>query len=275
MAFRRTFSGFRLEHMAEPGDLVSRKASREVPVLRGTDRVSDAVKAICDGWRTLPVLGEKDEFLGMVSAVDVLDYLGAGPKAAKARKLSRPLDARVTGIMESDVRQIDSKSRVVKAFEVFREHGRRMHPVTTKGRYVAMLSETELVSGLGKTKARVKDIMTPRPIVCHRQRSVKEAAEMLVRGGFRQLPVVDRNVILGMLTAEGLVSYLNEKGKLASLNRCAEPASSAMSSHLSVEPEARVDEALEMMGSRDSLLVAEEDELMGILTRRDVLDFTL
>lgn len=81
--------------------------------------------------------------------------------------------------------------------------------VVMQGRFLAgILTERDVLraaaSGENLVAARVVDWMTPDPQSASADTSVEEAAEIMLRNGFRHLPVMDGRTVCGVVSLRDL-----------------------------------------------------------------------
>ena len=81
--------------------------------------------------------------------------------------------------------------------------------VVMQGRFLAgILTERDVLraaaSGENLAAVRVMDWMTPDPQSASADTSVEEAAEIMLRNGFRHLPVVDGRTVCGVVSLRDL-----------------------------------------------------------------------
>jgi CBS domain-containing protein len=74
------------------------------------------------------------------------------------------------------------------------------------GRLVGILTERDMlgVFARGEFEARVEDVMTRNPETAEPDESLAQARLVMLHGGFRHLPVVDRGQLVGMLSMRDL-----------------------------------------------------------------------
>ncbi len=113
------------------------------------------------------------------------------------------------------VEENDTLSRCIEAFE------KGKPPVLAvlddKGKYVAMISRrTILRSRLDPTTTKVRTLMKVAPIVTL-DFSASKIAKLMIESELRQLPVFEKNKIVGFVTDEDIIhaAVLNEWGKTA------------------------------------------------------------
>ena len=81
--------------------------------------------------------------------------------------------------------------------------------VVMQGRFLAgILTERDVLraaaSGEDLSASRVSDWMTPDPQAAAPDTTVEEAAELMLRNGFRHLPVVDGRTVCGVVSLRDL-----------------------------------------------------------------------
>lgn len=90
-------------------------------------------------------------------------------------------------------------------------------PVVSEGKLVGIISERDIVTkvvakGLKPRHTLVHDIMTPNPTIIFFNYSLEDCLDLMEKGRFRHLPVVDKNRLVGMISIRDvLVALLKEK----------------------------------------------------------------
>ena len=112
----------------------------------------------------------------------------------------------------------------------------------------------------------VAELMTPKPVTVAPSDTLEAAHERMEAGRFRQVPVVDKERLVGILTDRDTRQYL---GQLAYTR-----VDAVMSSHpFSVHPSTPVEKAAHLIITNKigSLPVVEDGKLVGIITATDML----
>ncbi|MBI4021459.1 MAG: CBS domain-containing protein [Candidatus Aenigmarchaeota archaeon] len=254
-----------------PGGRVTAIASRTVPICAAGSPLATAIPHLLTGYRALPVV-EKGRLAGMVSATDVLSYLGAGEKH-RAFVADRPLEAPVRAVMEPAT-AIDAAASLRQAFSVFKTHRRGSHPVVARGRVVGMVADRDFLRGLrGTVGVRVEEIMTPRPAHVKESMPIADVANVMVRAGYRRLPVTKGGIVTGIVVPSDLLSHL-VAGERFPLHLETAPIAKVMVREVrTIRPGVDVVEAVNaMLRYRvGGLPVTEDHELLGIITGSDVV----
>ena len=117
--------------------------------------------------------------------------------------------------------------------------------------------------------------MIRKPIVSQDSHSIVDIAKMLGMGGFRRLPVVNNNIIVGVITPRDILSYLHKNKLAGKLREQKSYVKTLMTKKLyTVSPEDDVFDAVKIMITKKigGLSVVEDYELLGIITERDIVD---
>lgn len=114
--------------------------------------------------------------------------------------------------------------------------------------------------------SKCKDIMTRGVIFARSGDSVLKASEIMVRNAVSQLPVLEGNRAVGTITEQGIVRNLRS-------NLANEKISKVMDAPLpNVSGETSVETVREMLERSPAVLVKKGQEIIGIVTRSDILE---
>jgi predicted transcriptional regulator len=112
---------------------------------------------------------------------------------------------------------------------------------------------------------RTKDIMTEGVIVAKPNENVLKASEAMVRNAVSQLPVLDGSRVVGTITEESIIRNLRS-------NLADEKVRNVMDSPLpTVTEETSIDTVRMMLERNAGVLVTKGREVVGIITRSDLL----
>ena len=110
-------------------------------------------------------------------------------------------------IMTPDVLGLESATSLVDAAR--RMHERRVGAIVVQDgeRLVGIVTERDILRAVatGAIGGSVADVMTHGPDTIGPDESAGQAAALMIHGGFRHLPVVDGNAVVGMLSIRDLV----------------------------------------------------------------------
>ena len=111
-------------------------------------------------------------------------------------------------IMTPDVLGLEPATSLVDAAR--RMHERRVGAIVVQDgeRLVGIVTERDILRAVatGAIGGSVADVMTHGPDTIGPDESAGQAAALMIHGGFRHLPVVDGNAVVGMLSIRDLVS---------------------------------------------------------------------
>lgn len=120
----------------------------------------------------------------------------------------------------------------------------------------------------------VQEIMSEQPFAIEANHSVREALNRLLAQDIRHLPVLDRGMLVGMLSDRDVRSAAAEAYAGGSPDQLTLPVSQIMSSDpITVDPETDVTEVIDLMLEHKvgALPVVVQDKLVGIVSYVDVL----
>ena len=138
------------------------------------------------------------------------------------------------------------------------------------------LSLTKLIERLKQIKA--KDIMTADVITVKKDDSLTDVAELMIKNRISGFPVLEDDVIIGIITANDLFLVMDmiKTGEVLKDNETdySRPeVSFAMSTEvISINPEGSLDEIISLMKYRNihTLPVTFQNKLVGVIGRRDI-----
>jgi CBS domain-containing protein len=85
--------------------------------------------------------------------------------------------------------------------------------VTEGERLVGIVTERDVLRAVARgvdETTRVGDLMTPDPETMEPDESTEHAAVLMLHGGFRHLPIMDGNEVVGMLSIRDLMRVVLE-----------------------------------------------------------------
>ena len=87
-------------------------------------------------------------------------------------------------------------------------------PVVRDGRLLGIFTERDalvrvLARGLEPEKTPVSEVMTADPVTIDARRPFKHALQMMIDGGFRHVPVVERGSVVGVVSARDALGELD------------------------------------------------------------------
>ncbi|EPH08233.1 hypothetical protein HMPREF9713_03183 [Myroides odoratimimus CCUG 12700] len=129
----------------------------------------------------------------------------------------------ISSIMASKLVKLNLTDSLTNAEKLFKENKIRHLPVLSGVELVGILSYTDLVRiSLAETVGdnddiidttiynmfSIEQVMVKDVVTIQADCSIKDAAEIIIERGFRSLPVMDGDILVGMLTSTDLIKYL-------------------------------------------------------------------
>jgi len=131
--------------------------------------------------------------------------------------------APVTTIMTENVITLKRSDSLETAEKLFKKHHIRHIPVVSGNVIIGMLSYTDLlrisfadsvyddddhVDSILYNMFTIEQVMVKKIVSVSPSNSIKEVAEILAKSEFHALPVVDKNILVGIVTTTDLINYL-------------------------------------------------------------------
>jgi CBS domain-containing protein len=272
----------------KPGE-VEVIARRPVITATPTTKVIDALKVMANrGFRRLPIATTSGKLVGIVTAMDFMDYFGGGEKF---NLIANRHGFKIYGAFNEVLEPIMTRE-LVKAYvdETFIDVLSKMVrynvgavPVVTRDEKVfGIITEKDVVNHLAEkvTGKTVEEVMTRDVVTIGPNATLYDALKTMVSNGFRRLPVIDDGGLRGMLVAMDVVRFLGSGGAFEHVRSddvrdvLAVKVAEVMTRGLeTIAPDSDIGEAASLMRrtGRGALLVVERGELRGIITERDLV----
>ncbi len=269
------------------GDIMT-IATKDVVTIPPTMPVIGAVKTMFGkGFRRLPVADAGTNRLkGIVTSQDIVDFLGGGKRHLIVKNrfkgnLLAAVNGSISEIMEENVITLNEKDSIKEALDIMIRESVGGIPITDEeSRVKAIVSERDfifLIAGVmtGKT---VNEYMSKEVVTAPPYMTVGEAARSMVTNGFRRLPIIRDNVLIGIITASDILRFLGsgeifDRLVTGNVREVFEvPIRTLIRKDvLYTTSDIDLGEAASLMLDKKvgSLPVLEEGELKGIITERD------
>lgn len=253
-----------------------------------TAPIYDAIQIMVkEGFRRIPVVDPGTKRLrGVIIATDIIDYLGGGEKfQIIQRKYSgnffKAINEPVGSIMAGEVVFISIFAKISDAIDLMKEHMVGGLPVVDKeNRVRAIVTERDIVMIFtGKISGiSVADLMSEKVITTTPRASISEAEKTMIERGFRRLPIVSDDKLVGMVTVMDILRFFGsgqvfkhlQSGTIAEVLQTS-ILEMAVKDVATVEPNIDVGQAARIMREKNigALPVVENGKLVGIITERD------
>ncbi len=223
---------------------------------------------------------------GIVTATDIIDYLGGGRKFEIIRRkfggnFFKAINEAVKLIMTQKVVSVRISAKISEAIMTMKESNLGGLPVVDeKGSVKAIITERDIVN-LFADKAsgiNVAQLMSEKVVTALPKTTVFEAEKTMVTQGFRRLPIVSDGKVVGIITAMDIVRFFGSGEVFRHLRSGTiiqvlnTPALGVATKTIStIEPDADIGQAAKLMRTKDigALPVVQAGKLIGIVTERD------
>lgn len=239
--------------------------------------------------RSIPVINSKLELEGLVLATNIVNYIGGGDlynivierhnkniysalkEPASTIMIRNPIIAYITDKITSVIEKMILEG--IGVVPILDEEN-RIYGIVTERDFV------EYFAGKEEIGVKVLDVMSKNVITIERNSTLKKATETMIKLGFRRLPVVEDDKIIGMITAKDIVKFIgNHEIFKKTISGNIEEALNipvievANKFVYTVNPSVDISQAARYMMEKgiSSLLVVEDEKLVGIVTERDIL----
>ncbi len=274
-------------------------ATRDVKTIPPRSTIMNALKTMVnEGFRRMPIAdaGTK-KLMGIVSATDIIDFLGGGEKHKIVvnrfeGNLAKAINESVEEIMTKDVVYVKYTDSWKDAVEIMFEKNVGGCPIVDKdGRVFGIITERDIVKFLANQRrldGYVRDYMTPNVITVTPDTTVGEAMKTMISNRIRRLPIVRDGILYGMLVSTDFLRYFAKDAfkmlETGNINDILDKKIHEIASNSSVlkykEPlvfdsRDKISDVVKSMveNAIGSALIVENGRLEGIITERDLMKF--
>lgn len=263
-------------------------ARSPVVTMAPTTLIHDAVKLMAkEGFRRIPIADPGTKTLaGIVTATDVIDYLGGGKKfeiiqQKFAGNFFKAINEPVKLIMTKKVFSVKTSAKISEAIHLMKEKNVGGLPVVDEENHVrAIITERDIASMFADriSGVKVSQLMTGKVVTALPKTTIFEAEKTMTLQGFRRLPIVADGKVVGIITAMDIIRFFGSGEIFKHLQSGAitqvlnTPALEiATKTVATIEPEADVGQAARIMREKNlgALPVVQNEKLVGIITERD------
>lgn len=269
-------------------------AKKDVISIPPTKTIKGAAEMMIEhGFRRLPVTHPgSNKLLGIVTAMDILDFLGGGSKFDIIEKkhddnFLSAINDPVKEIMTRDVISISPKYSIRESVDVMTKNGIGSVPIVDKEeRLVGIVTERDFALALAGslTNETVGDIMIKDVITTTPGTPIESCSKIMVRNNLRRIPVVEEEKLIGIVTSTDILRFFGDKEMFASMT--SNSGLDVLKRKISeiIKPNILVTESTVRLGDLCELLaekniggvpVVDDDQLVGIVTERDILNTVL
>lgn len=286
-------------HIAEhDGDIMSIAKKKVITVPQSATIKEAAEIMVKNKFRRLPITDAgTGKIRGIVTSMDILDFLGGGDKYQILEKkhdgnFLSAINEPVKEIMTRDVEVLSNKNSIVDAVSKMLEKEVGAFPVVDSDEnIVGIVSErdfTFLLSGV-LTDEVVEDFMTTSLIKTTPGTRIEGATKIMVRNKLRRIPVTgeerktphpENDKLVGIVTATDILEFFGNSTAFEKIitNNAEEVLNTAIADIMQKEvittnTYARLGDVCTIMETKGigGLPVVRDNELLGIITESDIL----
>jgi CBS domain-containing protein len=281
------------EKTSKDGDIMT-LARKEVISIPPTTSIQKAAELmISHGFRRLPITDPgSGKILGIVTAMDILDFLGGGNKFNIIEKKHNDnflaaINEPIRTIMTSDVVSMSHKDSINAAVKVMLDNEIGSIPVLDDNEnIVGIITERDFALSMAGllTDEIVQDVMINDVITTTPGTPIESSTKIMVRNNLRRIPVVSDDKLVGIITSTDILKFLGDKEMFTTMTSNSgldvlnKKISEIMQPNISIiEPLTRLGDLCDLFKEKNigGAPVVKDDKLVGIITERDILNTIL
>lgn len=272
-----TIKPLNLDNFIDTKKPITEISSKKIIAAGGKSKLIDIINLMLSKkLRKIPIIDESGNLKGIISSIDLLDLFGGGEKHEIFRKNRQSMKTKVENFMTKHVKTIHQRTDIRRSLEIFKTERSGLYPVVDSKKVVSVVSEWDFVKLINTAVGvKVYDVMVERPFFVRKGHNIYDVAKMMCRGGSRRLPVVEDNILIGMVTPTDILMYLHKNSTYKSLFLEKTRVESIMRKEIiTIDPESDIFLAANMMKNMHvgGIPVLDDEEIIGIITERDIVD---
>lgn len=233
--------------------------------VKPTDNFFECLKKALESPSGKVIVLENRKLKGIFSVMDIISNLDKKPNAEKLMKEE---------VISLEINEANNIENVVKLMKVFNVGS---IPIVKKERFIGLVTEKSIINNFERLNIQknitAKDIMTPKPFILKTDYTLKDSISIMKNTRFKRFPVVDnKNNLKGVFHAKiVLKSFLLNGFDLKKLeNKSIENFISL--NYAVIKQNSKIDEIINLAKKNlYGIFVLEENELLGIITEKDVI----
>lgn len=263
-------------------------AKSAVVTMPQTTPIYNAIQMMTrEGFRRIPVTDAGIRTLeGIVTATDIIDYLGGGKKFEIIRQkfdgnIFKAINEPIRLVMTQKVVSIKTSAKISEAIRLMVEKNLGGLPVVDDNNVVRAIITERDIANLFADKlsgVNVAQLMSQKVVTALSKTTIFEAAQAMVTQGFRRLPIIANDEVLAIITAMDIIRFFGSGEAFKHLKSGTiiqvlnTPALEIATKDVStIKPTADIGQAAKIMQDKDigAVPVIENNKLVGIITERD------
>lgn len=254
-----------------------------------TSKVLDILKLMVTHDKRVIIITDEELFhlKGIVVCSDVCSFFGGGDKCDlildRSNCYTQLYERPITAIMTPEVTFLKDSVPLSKGVQIMTKGKIGTIPLVDKlGDLSGVITERHIVFLLADTNidVKVKDIMITNVVTSTPDSTIGEILKQFCGYGFRRLPIVEKDKLVGYLTVKDIINYLVQDKVVQSIKKNDIDAvfntkvSTIMSSPvITVSPEASINQFAQILKNHNigAAPVVEDGNVVGIITERDIV----
>lgn len=281
------------------GDIMTLAKKDVISVPPSTSIKEAAEKMVDHKFRRLPVTDPgSDKLLGIVTAMDILDFLGGGEKfnimeEKHEDNFLAAINESVRQIMTRDVEFMTHKDSIVDCVAKMLNKNVGALPIVDNDnnkKLIGIITERDFALAMAGvlTDELVEDFMTKKVITTTLGTPIESSSKIMVRNKLRRIPVIgkDRKAtnpeeeLVGIVTSTDLLKFFGDSKLFTKMESTSgldvlnTKISEIMEKEIfTVEPLTRLGDLCELLSEKDigGVPVVKNNEIIGIITESDIL----
>jgi CBS domain-containing protein len=268
------------------GDILAIATEGVVTVPPTTSIMSTVKTMLNHGFRRIPIADAGTQQLrGSIVCKDIVDFLCGGPRHSLVTNrfggnILAAVNEEVRKIMETDVAYLYTDSSIEDALKLMKDANVGYLPILDKDESVSgIVTEQDfmhLVAGI-EIGTSIADYMSTNVATVPPDATIGTAGKLMIDNGFRRIPVVKNDILLGIVTAFDILRFLGSgealtKGATGIDDALSVPVKTLVGREVVWTTSDRdIGDAAEMMAENGvgSLPIIDDGVLTGMLTERD------
>jgi len=266
---------------------------KDIVKIYPTTTIRDALTTMNDtGIRRISVVDAgSNRVEGVITSMDIVDFIGGGSKynlvkSKHDRNLFAAINEPVKEIMTTEPVCVKETANLKDVINTFIEKNVGGMPVVDKDhKLISMITERDVLKHLKEDIDKTEKIdkyMTKNPIIATAGERLKDVARTMLRNGFRRLPVISEDKLVGMITSTDFIRLLGSDWAFEHLKTGnVREITNVRIKDIMVKDVITIDEdttlydAVEIMISNNigALPVVHDGKLIGILTEKDAVSY--
>jgi CBS domain-containing protein len=271
------------------GDILT-IASKNIITLPPTTNIMGTVKTMLKyRFRRVPITDAgTNRLVGIITSLDIVDFLGGGLRhnIVKNRyngNLAAAINENIREIMKKDVVSLGVNDTISNAIKTMVERNIGGIPIVDDDNaVVGIVSERDFVQTVADiiTSRSIKEYMSNKVVTASPDISIGEATRIMINKGFRRVPIVKEDVLLGIVTASDIMRYLGsgeifQKLMTGDVSDAFKVPLKSLILRDIIWTNSGIDigkaAALMLKNKVGALPIIDDGELCGILTERDII----